>query len=107
MDDKATIAVVGGKTQAPEDAANIQNLIYVIRGKQVMTNTDIAIFNSQYPTLSVEKTQVFHDRFLVIDGITVYHIGASIKDAGKKCFGISLWQDPNIVADLLNRLKRI
>lgn len=72
-----------------------------------LTSTDIANFNSQYPTLSVKKTQVFHDRFFVIDGHTVYHIGASIKDAGKKCFGILLWQDSNMVADLLNRLKTV
>ena len=70
-----------------------------------LTSTGIANFNSQYPTLEVKKTQIFHDRFLVIDGYTVYHIGASIKDAGKKRFGISLWQDPGMVADLLNRLK--
>lgn len=72
-----------------------------------LTSIDIANFNSQYPTLSVKKTQVFHDRFLVIDGHTVYHIGASIKDAGKKCFGISLWQDSDMVADLLNRLQTV
>ena len=36
-----------------------------------------------------------------------YHIGASIKDAGKKCFGISLIDDPGVVADLLNRLKTV
>lgn len=72
-----------------------------------LTSTDIANFNAQYPVLSVKRTQVFHDRFLVIDGHTVYHIGASIKDAGKKCFGISLWQDSNMVVDLLNRLETI
>ena len=72
-----------------------------------LSNTDIDNFNSQYPTLLVKRTQIFHDRFLVIDGHTVYHIGASIKDAGKKCFGVSLWQDSNMVADLLNRLKTI
>ena len=72
-----------------------------------LTDTDIANFNSQYPMLEVKRTQIFHDRFLVIDGNTVYHVGASIKDAGKKCFGISLWQDPGMVADLLNRLKII
>lgn len=72
-----------------------------------LTNADIANFNSQYPTLTVKKTQTFHDRFLVIDGSMVYHIGASIKDAGKKCFGISMWQDPGLVADLLNRLRTV
>ena len=72
-----------------------------------LTNRDAANFNAQYPTLTVKKTQIFHDRFIVLDGKTVYHIGASIKDAGKKCFGISLIDDPGVVTDLLNRLKTV
>lgn len=38
---------------------------------------------------------------------TAYHIGASIKDAGKKCFGISLLEDYGMVTDLLNRLRTV
>lgn len=72
-----------------------------------LTNRDAAIFNAQYPTLTVKKTQVFHDRFIILDGKTAYHIGASIKDAGKKCFGISVLEDPGMVTDLLNRLTTI
>ena len=72
-----------------------------------LTNTDVANFNAQYPTLTVKKTQVFHDRFIILDGKTAYHIGASIKDAGKKCFGISLLEDPGMVTDLLNRLSTV
>ena len=72
-----------------------------------LTNRDAANFNAQYPTLTVKKTQVFHDRFIILDGKTAYHIGASIKDAGKKCFGISLIDDPGMVTDLLNRLKTV
>ena len=47
-----------------------------------LTNQDVAQFNAQYPTLEVTRTQVFHDRFLILDGTTAYHIGASLKDAG-------------------------
>ena len=36
-----------------------------------------------------------------------YHVGASIKDAGKKCFGISLIDDPGIVTELLKRLNTV
>ncbi len=72
-----------------------------------LTNKDVENFNAQYPKLTVKKTQVFHDRFIMLDGKTVYHIGASIKDAGKKCFGVSLINDSGIVEDLLNRLKNI
>ena len=72
-----------------------------------LTKKDVENFNAQYPTLTVKKTQVFHDRFIILDGKTVYHIGASIKDAGKKCFGISLINDSSIVLGILNRLKTI
>ncbi len=72
-----------------------------------LTNRDVTTFNAQYPTLTVKKTQVFHDRFIILDGKTAYHVGASIKDAGKKCFGISLIDDPGVVSDLLNRLKTV
>lgn len=72
-----------------------------------LTKKDISNFNSQYHSLTVKKTKVFHDRFIILDGQTAYHIGASIKDAGKKCFGISLIQDPGLVSDLLGRLQSV
>lgn len=72
-----------------------------------MTNRDVSNFNAQYPALTVKKTKVFHDRFIILDGKTAYHIGVSIKDAGRKCFAISLMEDPVMVSDLLNRLKTI
>ena len=72
-----------------------------------LTQTDINNFNSQYPTLTVKTTSAFHDRFLVIDDKDVYHIGASIKDAGKKCFGITLIQEKKIASDLIKRLAAI
>ncbi len=78
--------------------------IYTVRRTR-LASQDIANFNSQYPTLTVNYTGVFHDRFLVIDEETAYHIGASIKDAGKKCFGISRIEDVGIISDILQRLE--
>ncbi len=72
-----------------------------------LTNTDISKFNAQYPMLTIKKTQLFHDRFIIIDKAYAYHIGASTKDAGKKCFGISLITDNLLVANLLDRLNTI
>lgn len=72
-----------------------------------LSKQDISKFNAQYATLTVKKTSVFHDRFLLLDGKTSYHIGASLKDAGKKCFGISLLTDPDMVKELLDRLKTV
>ena len=78
--------------------------IYTVRRTR-LASQDIANFNSQYPTLTVNYTGVFHDRFLIIDEETAYHIGASLKDAGKKCFGISRIEDVGIISDILQRLE--
>lgn len=85
-----------------EDGVDIT--IYTVRRTR-LASQDIANFNSQYPTLTVNYTGVFHDRFLIIDEETAYHIGASIKDAGKKCFGISRIEDVGIISDILQRLE--
>ena len=71
------------------------------------SDKDVYNFNAQYPTLAVYKTQVFHDRFIILDGKMAYHIGASIKDTGKKVFGISLMRDQEIVIVILIRLITI
>ena len=65
---------------------------------------EINKFNSQYPTLKVEYQNSFHDRFMILDGTKTYHIGASLKDAGKKCFGISLLDDEDLTIEIINRL---
>ena len=70
--------------------------------KTKLTAQDVAAFNAQYPQLEVKHTNIFHDRFLILDCKTVYHIGASLKDAGKKCFGISLMKD--MAGELLKKL---
>ena len=50
---------------------------------------DLSKHNSQYPPIKIEKFTKSHDRFLIIDDTQVYHIGASLKDLGKKWFGFS------------------
>ena len=67
---------------------------------------DIANFNAQYPTLTVKKTTAFHDRFLIIDGTEGYHIGASLKDAGKRCFGINKIEGADALKDIINRAQQ-
>ena len=49
---------------------------------------DIQKHNSQYPPIAIIQTQNIHDRFLIVDDV-VYHIGASLKDLGKKLFAFS------------------
>ena len=54
-----------------------------------LTKLDIKKFNEQYGTLKIARTDKFHDRFIIIDNKELYHCGASLKDLGKKCFGIN------------------
>lgn len=50
---------------------------------------DLQKHNNQYPPIEIEKYTKAHDRFLIIDDTDVYHIGASLKDLGKKLFAFS------------------
>ena len=71
--------------------------------KTKLTAQDIQTFNAQYPTLIVNHTTKSHDRFLIIDNSTIYHIGASLKDLGKKCFGFTVF-DPGFIPMILKNL---
>ena len=83
---------------------NVSVTIYTQKRTR-LTNADVENFNAQYPTLEVKYTKAFHDRFLILDRETAYHVGASLKDAGKKCFGINLIQNAGIIKDILQRLE--
>ena len=65
---------------------------------------DIDRHNAQYAPIAVETFRLSHDRFLCIDD-DVYHIGASIKDLGKKWFGFSKMEilTPNELVERINR----
>lgn len=79
--------------------------IYTVK-KTKLSATDVTNFNEQYPLLALHYTGEFHDRFLIVDGTLAYHIGASLKDAGKKCFAINRIEDSANIKDILNRLKK-
>ena len=71
--------------------------------KTPLTSQDIQQFNKQYPTLIVNHTSKMHDRFLIIDQKILYHIGASLKDLGKKCFAFEILDKaliPHLLANL-------
>lgn len=59
--------------------------------------------NAQYPPVRIERFNKAHDRFLLIDD-EVYHIGASIKDLGKKWFGFTLMRDIP-ASEIISRIK--
>ena len=80
------------------------NVLIVTSGNGNLTDKDIAKFNSQYPKLAVKISKDFHDRFIIIDRKEVYHVGASIKDAGKKSFGITKLIVEDLTKSLLDKV---
>ena len=62
-----------------------------------LSASDVATFNTQYPKLSVRFSELFHDRFLIIDDKELYLIGASLKDLGRKCFAFTKLDPGEIV----------
>jgi hypothetical protein len=64
---------------------------------------DINKYNQQYSQITVKELKNVHDRFLIIDEHTIYHIGASIKDLGKKWFAFSK-MDIGVI-EFIDRIK--
>ena len=84
---------------------DVEVKVYTLK-RTKLSQGDINNFNHQYKSLLVNYTNMFHDRFLIIDESLAYHIGASLKDAGKKCFAINKIEDKIIVGDILHRLSQ-
>ena len=62
---------------------------------------DLDRHNDQYPPVDVRTCKFSHDRFLIVDETDVYHIGASLKDLGKKMFAFSKLDIPaTVITDL-------
>lgn len=75
-------------TQLSKRNQNVSAIIYIGKiSKQLQL--DIDKFNIQYPYIQIKTLSDCHDRFLIIDQKELYHIGASLKDLGKKWFAFS------------------
>ena len=84
-------------------STNVSAVIYTKRIDRQLRR-DIDRHNAQYPIIEVNAFNSSHDRFLCIDD-DVFHIGASIKDLGRKWFGFSK-MDILTSAELVERLNR-
>ncbi|MDP3360018.1 MAG: ORF6N domain-containing protein, partial [Lutibacter sp.] len=67
---------------------------------------DVKKANEQFPTIKAMEFTKSHDRFLIIDQNEVYHLGASLKDLGKKWFAFSK-MDKNSVENILNSILEL
>ena len=81
---------------------NLQIKIYTQNiSKQL--NLDFQKYSSQYKNIELTEFKKAHDRFLIIDKKEIYHIGASLKDLGKKWFAFSKFEMEAL--EVLERLK--
>jgi len=82
-----------------------QNIKITIYTKTIskQLKLDLEKYNSQYKNIEIKKFNASHDRFLIIDEQEVYHVGASLKDLGKKWFGFSKMDSESF--EMIGRLK--
>jgi prophage antirepressor-like protein len=82
-------------------SVGVSATIYTQRITQQL-QLDLDRHNSQYPPIDIRMYRDSHDRFLIVDETDVYHIGASLKDLGKKMFAFSKLDIPAaVITDLL------
>lgn len=82
-------------------SVGVSATIYTQRITQQL-QLDLDRHNSQYPPIDIRTYRDSHDRFLIVDEMDVYHIGASLKDLGKKMFAFSKLDIPAaVITDLL------
>ncbi|MFA6189035.1 MAG: hypothetical protein WC680_07125 [Sulfuricurvum sp.] len=87
-----------------ENKIDIQLLTLKLKGDY---SHEKKLFLDQYPNLTINEktTEDVHDRFIIVDNKEVYHIGASIKDAGKKVFMINKIEDLKISQSIISSFK--
>jgi len=83
-----------------------QNIDVIIYTKPIskQLKLDLKKYNAQYRPIEIKRFDVSHDRFLIIDDVEIYHIGASLKDLGKKWFAFSKMSGENV--NILERLEK-
>ena len=93
--DESVLTMLGGR------APGVSAIIYTKHFSRKL-RLDLQHYNAQYPPVVIKAYEGAHDRFLILDDATVYHIGASLKDLGKSLFAFSRMEFP--AKELLDRL---
>ena len=83
------------------------NIILITKDSNRLNELDIDKYNSQYNNLKVIRNNTFHDRYIIIDEKEIYHLGASINNAGNKTFSINKLEDKIVIDSLLNTIINI
>ena len=79
----------------------------IVSSKAKLTQDDVEAFSLQYGLLTVKSDDSFHDRFIVMDGRSLYHLGASLNYAGRKTFAISELTEQRLTKGVIDRINAI
>ncbi len=87
--------------KAKTDGVKVQ---LFMSSKAKLTQADIGAFHEQYGNLEAKIDDRFHDRFILLDGSTLYHLGTSLNSIGKKAFAITKLEDEEILSSVKHRI---
>ena len=79
-------------------------VILITKEKSRLNKTLIEKYNKQYNNLKVIYSELFHDRYFIIDRSIIYHSGTSINYMGGKTFSINILEDSIVKESLLNKI---
>jgi len=94
--DESVLTMLGKKSKNVKVTLLTKNI-----SKQL--DLDLAKFNQQYSDMEIKTFNLSHDRFLIIDNKDIYHLGASLKDLGKKWFAFSKMENEGL--SLLEKIR--
>ena len=83
------------------------NTLLITKKHNSLSELDISKYNEQYNNLKIIYNNTFHDRYIILDNTTVYHLGTSINHAGSKTFSINILIDEFVINELINKISKI
>ena len=82
-------------------------VILITKENNKLSELDVSKYNEQYHNLEIIYNNTFHDRYIILDCSTVYHLGTSINNAGSKTFSVNILTDKFIINSLLAKIKSL
>ena len=87
---------------------NIKNeIILITKTNSLISNKLLTEYNKKYHNLTIIRNDTIHDRYVVIDNTTIYHLGASINHLGSKMFNINKFEDKFMTEIFFKELDKI
>ncbi len=81
-------------------------VILITKKNNLLSKIDIEKYNKQYNNLKIKYDSRFHDKYILIDKIKLYHLGSSINYAESKIFSINIIEDKFIISSLIDKIKK-